>query len=93
MFAKTSLSCSPKELVKNMIYFGYCKVCNYADASTTYLDIYETMLEHQEKAHGHVEAEKIHILVSCKPYREWLMKSPNFWHTWRNLRPLTLKFR
>jgi len=66
-------------------------MCNYLDGGVNRLSIFETLMEHQEKCHGKIDAGMIHIFPSSLPYPAWLIikrkvdrqLSQDFWQAWR----------
>jgi len=68
-----------------MFYIGFCDLCNYLDADLNEADIWTDLFEHQEKSHGKIQADAIHVRRIHQPLKLWVegRKDPSFWQAWR----------
>ena len=70
-----------------MVYFGYCKKCNYLNAETLKLDVEISIEQHQLKAHKKVSLKDIKIFYdSSITYNDWLTLKKNryYWFSWKH---------
>jgi len=67
------------------VYFAYCKLCNFLDADLRKDSVFENLLDHQERSHKRIEADKIVVFRVNLPFAQWLeaKATESFWTVWR----------